>query len=206
MKKNHRRVAKARRALLTLSLVLVTMMVAVGGTIAWLTDTSEVVKNTFTESDVDISLAETTGTSYQMVPGAKIPKDPKVTVEPNSEACYVFVKIEKSTDKSFDEYMEYVIADGWTELTKDSGIYYRTVDAATAKSGTSFEVLKNNQVTVKTGVTKAMMDALHGEYVNEQGETVASNYPTLTFTAYAIQSQNLTTESMTEIYALAQKK
>lgn len=78
---------------LALTLVLVGV---IGGTVAWLTDTTESVVNTFTDSDIDITLEETTGEDYKMVPGYTISKDPQVTVETSSEKCYLFVKLEKS--------------------------------------------------------------------------------------------------------------
>lgn len=154
--------------------------IAVGGTLAWLTDKTDAVVNTFTESDVDITLAETTGPSYKMVPGDTIAKDPKATVLADSEACWLFVKVVESTDKKFDDYMTYEMAAGWTELTEGSGIYYREVSDTAADQ--VFNVLADNQVKVKTTVTKAMMD-----------ELTTANYPTLTFTAYAIQRASFET-------------
>ena len=152
---------------------------AIGGTIAWLTDKTAAVTNTFTAGDVDIDLTETdvegdgtlTANSYKMVPGNTITKDPKVTVVAGSEACWLFVKVEKSAN--FDTFMTYEMADGWTELTGVDGVYYRQVNTLT--SDQTFSVLKNNNVTVKNTVTKAMLNA--------EGFTA----PTLTFTAYACQ-------------------
>ena len=173
---------RTRRALLTLCLMLAVAVFSVGGTIAWLTDKFGTITNTFTESDVDIKLDETVPTNKKakMVPGTTIDKDPTVKVMADSEACWVFVKIEKSTDKAFDNYMTFSVAEGWTELTTGSGIYYRAVDDTDADQ--SFAVLKDNKVSVMSNVTKAMMD-----------ELTAANYPTLTFTAYAIQKDGFTT-------------
>ena len=84
----------------TLALVLaLTLLVAgvVGGTLAWLTDQTAEVKNTFTVGDINIGLTETT-TDYKMVPGNTIAKDPTVTVKANSEACWLFVKVTESTN------------------------------------------------------------------------------------------------------------
>ena len=94
--------------------------VAVGGTLAWLTDETQNVVNTFTDSDINITLTETDvennqtpdANSYQMIPGHTIAKDPKVTVLADSEACWLFVEITESAN--FDSYMTYGIADGWT--------------------------------------------------------------------------------------------
>lgn len=66
---------------------------AVGGTIAWLTATTEPVVNTFTYGKIKIELTETTGTEYKIIPGVNISKDPKVTVKADSEACWLFVKV-----------------------------------------------------------------------------------------------------------------
>lgn len=164
---------------LALALVLVGI---IGGTMAWLTDTTDEVVNTFTDSDIDITLAETTGEDYKMVPGYTISKDPKVTVETGSEKCYLFVKLEESTN--FDDFLTYEIADGWTALDGVDNVYYRTVD--TADMGTAYSVLKDDQVTVKGEVTKEMMNAL-----------TDATYPTLTVTAYASQFNKNATETFT---------
>lgn len=171
---------------LALALVLVGI---IGGTMAWLTAQTPEIFNTFTDSDIDITLAETTGKDYKMVPGYTISKDPKVTVEEGSEKCYLFVKLEESTN--FDDFLTYEIADGWTALTDansdgiaDDGVYYRIVD--TADMGTAYSVLEDDQVTVKGEVTKKMMNALTKE-----------TYPTLTVTAYASQFNKNATETFT---------
>ena len=73
----------------TLALVLaLTLLVAgvVGGTLAWLTDQTAEVKNTFTVGDINIGLTETTA-DYKMVPGNTIAKNPTVTVKADSEAA-----------------------------------------------------------------------------------------------------------------------
>lgn len=156
-------------------LALVACMTA-GATLAWLTAKTSSVTNTFTYGDINIELKETTGESYKMVPGNTIAKDPKVTVKANSEACWLFVKVEKSGN--FDSFMEYGIASGWTKLDGVDGVYYREVASPT--DDTVFDVLKDNSVTVKTTVTK------------EQFNSLTSN-PTLTFTAYACQKDNVST-------------
>ena len=113
-----------------------------------------------------------------MVPGNTIAKDPKVTVKANSEACWLFVKVEKSGN--FDSFMEYGIASGWTKLDGVDGVYYREVASPT--DDTVFDVLKDNSVTVKTTVTKEQFNSL-----------TSTTMPTLTFTAYACQKDNVST-------------
>ena len=163
----------------TLALVLaLTLLVAgvVGGTLAWLTDQTAEVKNTFTVGDINIGLTETT-TDYKMVPGNTIAKDPTVTVKANSEACWLFVQVTKS--ENLDTFITYAIAEGWTEL--QDGVYYREVPASAADQ--TFSVLADNAVTVNNTVTKTML------------ETAKTDAPTLTFQAYAVQEDNVASAS-----------
>ena len=164
---------------LTVSLAVLALVacMAAGATLAWLTAKTSSVTNTFTYGDINITLDETT-TSYKMVPGNTIAKDPKVTVKANSEACWLFVKVEKSGN--FDEFMTYGIASGWTKLDGVDGVYYREVASHT--DDTVFDVLSGNSVTVKTTVTKERFNGL-----------TSTTMPTLTFTAYACQKDNVST-------------
>lgn len=178
-------------------MILILVIGVVGGTLAWLTDKTETVTNTFTVGNVDINLAENTGTEYKMVPGTTLDKDPKVTVSADSEACWLFVKVEKTggtvtvkepnengelvdKTKSFDDFITYSMADGWTALDGNEGVYYREVEAATAAQ--PFYVLKDNQVVIKGTVSKDMMDAV-----------TTQTQPTLAFTAYAVQKEGFAT-------------
>lgn len=184
----------------TLALVLALTLVVVGvvsGTLAWLTAESETVTNTFTTSDIKVELKESTGNEYKMIPGYTIEKDPVVWVKNGSEECWLFVKLTKSTN--FDTYLEYTVADGWAQLEKDKDgediddlIYYRKVGLA--QIGAGHHVLKDDQVTVKGAVTKAMMEELNAD---------GAVKPTLTITAYASQlHKNATTEfSVAEAWA-----
>lgn len=165
---------------LIVSAVLI-LTTVVGGTLAWLVDATDEVKNVFTYGDINIELEETTGDTYKMIPGSKITKDPTVTVAKDSEKCWLFVEIKESETAKFSDFMTYEIADGWTKLdVQGKLVYYRVVDATTADA--DFAVLKNNEVSVKDTVTKGQLNAL-----TEQ------TYPTLSFTAYAVQFENIAT-------------
>ena len=169
----------------TLVLALAVMLIVgatIGGTVAWLTAQTPSVTNTFTVGDINITLNETKS-DFKMVPGNVIDKDPVVTVVDGSEDCYLFVKIEKST--TLDKYISYTVASGWTELDNVDGVYYRVVNATDGTK--SFSVLANDQVTVNEGVTKADMEALKAENATQ---------PTLTFTAYAVQKDNIDTAAL----------
>lgn len=167
---NRRRSVSSRAFIALLALVLVIGCVA-GGTVAWLVAKTDTVVNTFTYGNINIALAETTGTNYKVIPGTVIEKDPKVTVKAGSEACYLFVKVEKV---GMFTGMSYEIADGWTALEGENGVYYRQVGSVTAD--TSFEVIKGNKITVSSDLTK---------------ENIPTANPTLKITAYAVQQENI---------------
>lgn len=170
-----------KKKVLSIVAVVLVLCCAIGGTLAWLTDKTASVTNTFTVGDINIELAESENLNLKMVPGNTITKDPKVTVQANSEKCWLFVKVDKSSN--YGDFLEvYQMAAGWTALDGQDGVYYQVVDASTANQ--VFEVLNNNQVTVKDTVTKAQMEGI-------KDNTIAA--PTLTFTAYAVQHDNVAT-------------
>ena len=174
---NRRRGVSTRAVVALLALVLVIGCVA-GGTVAWLVAKTDPVVNTFTYGDINITLTETTGPNYKIVPSVDISKDPKVTVKANSEDCWLFVKVEESGTFVANK-VTYAIADGWTQGddTKiPANVYYRAVDAVTAD--TDFGVLKDNKVIVSENLTK------------EEIKDIAAQ-PKLTFTAYAVQKDGI---------------
>lgn len=182
MKHNaNRRSVSSRMFIAMLALVLV-IGCAVGGTVAWLAAKTDPVVNTFTYGDINITLAESTGEDYKIVPGVNISKDPTVTVKAGSEACWLFVEVKEENWPDFKDgdarKVSYAIADGWTALTDVPGVYYREVPAATAD--TSFGILKDNVVKVSENLTKTEVNS-----VNIQ--------PKLTFTAYAVQQASIDT-------------
>ena len=170
---NRRRSVSTRAFVALLALVLVIGCVA-GGTVAWLVATSATVTNTFTYGKIDITLTETERT-YNIVPGVAVDKDPKVTVTAGSEACWLFVKVDKVGTFVTDK-VTYAIADGWTALPGVDGVYYREVGSVT--ENTAFSVLKDNKITVSSELTKTEI----------QNTTAA---PKLTFTAYAVQKDGI---------------
>lgn len=143
----------ASKRVLVLALALVLLLgCGIGGTIAWLTANSGTVTNTFTVGDIDIKLEEhpfkanstteldTTATpvtaidTYKVVPGGSQPKDPFVTVEKESEKCYVYVCIENQLVIGDDVVGTIDVTSDWTAIrTNDNKTLYRynsVVDAA----------------------------------------------------------------------------
>ena len=74
--------------------------------------------------------------------------------------------------------MTYTIADGWRKL--QNGVYYREVNALNAAADLEYSVLKDNIITVSQDLTK------------QEVNNAAVTQPTLTFTAYAVQKDNVT--------------
>lgn len=208
----------------TVALLMACVMalgVAVGGTMAWLTDESGDVVNTFTVGDINIELTETdkgvgidtteddNANEYYFVPGDTLTKDPKVTVKAKSEDCYLFVKVDVENNSCTDDTLtpnvsanpiiSWTIADGWTaygdvkNAPKD-GTYYYYRQVSKSDNDQSWEILTKNTVNISEAVTKGMVTKIN----NEQTK------PTLTFTAAAVQIKNLADDaSKTEAENLA---
>ena len=183
---NRRRSVSSRAFIALLALVLVIGCVA-GGTVAWLVAKTDPVVNTFTYGNINIELTEDAGGTekqFKIIPGTDIPKDPKVTVKGGSEACWLFVKVEEvgAISTITTDPVHYAIDTGWAQLKdkdgKDvSGVYYRLVDAV--DNDAVFNVLKDNKIIVS------------GELTKETIKDYAVQQPKLTFTAYAVQQENI---------------
>lgn len=202
-----------KKTLALLLAVVLTVGCAVGGTIAWLLDKTDEVVNTFTVGNLSIDLTETPNADSndedsendiwqaQIVPGYKYAKDPLVTVNPGSEACWLFVEVLEPTisvtvgegdsarNYTTSDFMEYTLNfSGWEKgngTDIPANVYYKEI-AEILENGTPFThyILvggeedtdyENGYVTIPEGVTKEMLDELtQKEY-------------TLSFKAYASQ-------------------
>ena len=159
-----------KRKLLPFIIAAAVLIVGIGITVAYLVASTPQLENTFTVGKVEISLNETTGDAYKMAPGFSIHKDPTITVDATSEACWLFVRITKQGN--FDYFCTAETEEGWTALPNNNGVYYRKVESTSANQ--SFKVLKDDQILVK-------------ETITEEDLTTLNKNPTLTFTAYAVQ-------------------
>ena len=114
------------KALLMACCAVLLVFASVLGTLAYLTDTTEKVTNTFTVGKVDISLDEAKvnkdgdlvnengsvvsdladaargygNSEIRLVPANKVTKDPTITVASGSEKCWVRVKVVVTFDKT----------------------------------------------------------------------------------------------------------
>ena len=170
---------------LVVAMLAVTLLIgcAIGGTVAWLTAKTDPVVNTFTYGDIDIELNETKPANREakIIPGVDIEKNPKVTVKANSEDCWLFVKVEEAGTFVANK-VTYSIDDGWTQgdgTNIPSDVYYRSVTASNADQ--PFGVLSGDKIIVSEELTKAEINGLND----------AAKTPKLTFTAYAVQKDDI---------------
>lgn len=191
--------------------------IGVGGTLAWLLDTTDPVTNTFTVGKVDINLEEhsydpdnqnkvtTTvdnANDYPLIPGTSYGKDPKVTVTADSEDCYLFIRIQEINNP--DSYLDYEYnldlgtdeqTDDWTLIEDNKNgdkVYYRIVPKGTGASG--WNLLKGDG-THATGVVTVKGSIINADKTPGEGEVNMPDdnaQPQIIFTAYAVQKANRT--------------
>lgn len=88
-----------KKIVATAAALSLTAAVAVGGTLAWLTDTTTAEENTFTykfgveDKPITIELTDVFP-EKEMYPGAELNKDVSVTVKANSMNCYVYLEVQ----------------------------------------------------------------------------------------------------------------
>ncbi len=191
---------------------------AIGGTMAWLVDSTGEVTNTFTVGDINITLTETDegigidteteenqqagkfdgNNEYHFVPGDTLPKDPKVTVSADSEACWLFVKVTDAHNEITDtengnKIVNWTVNtsnDEWKPVPNENGYWYREVDKGAGANGfyvfTDGGILNDSytgEVTVSTKVTKDMVTTIN----------TAATKPTIKIMAAAVQKAHIGT-------------
>ena len=187
---NRRRMSNKKFiALLSVFVMLALTMVvgcAVDGMVAWLVSESESSVTTFALGDINIKLTgESESQPLKIIPGVDIKRSLKVTVDPNSEACWLFVKVEGTNWSYFPDAngtakVSYSVdvQNGWIALSGHPGVYYREVSAENAKTGMVYDV--NYNVTVSQMLTMAEVDSI-----------ASGTQPQLSFTAYAVQRDGI---------------
>ncbi len=192
---------KLRKVLLTLCSALLLVSLSVGMTIAYLTDTTEVVTNTFTVGNVNIKLDEAeyvegvatgkrteTGSSYKLMPGLSYEKDPTVTVETGSESCFVRMRvtIEGIADilaqyaAAEKEFLPQYCVEGWDDTIWLSKGY----DATTGELEFWYKEEVATPKTLEPLFTKIVVD---GEVFDEDNMDLLKNVK-IKIAADAIQS------------------
>lgn len=110
----------SKKKIISLCLVVCLLATAIGGTLAYFTDTDNQVKNTFTVGNVSIDLTETnkingvevTGNAFENVmPGTEITKTPVVTNN-SSEDAYVRVVVRVTNQEELYDILDAKDEDG----------------------------------------------------------------------------------------------
>ena len=138
----------SKKKIISLCLVVCLLATAIGGTLAYFTDTDNQVKNTFTVGNVSIDLTETnkingvevTGNAFENVmPGTEITKTAVVTNN-SSEAAYVRVVVRATNQEELyallEKYSETDVFVGWDfEFDKVGGMRYTSTRTPGTKDG-----------------------------------------------------------------------
>lgn len=182
MKNKTNRTVSIKIAALIAAIVLVIGCTA-GGTVAWLVSKPNAITNVFTVGNINATLTEE-AKEFKIVPGVNITKDPVATVKANSEDCYLFVQLTEENWPAFTETgsstrkVKYEIANGWTKLKSENGVYVYYREVTKKDTDQPFDVLKDNKVTVSNTLTKENADAITGD-------------PKLTVAVYAVQKESM---------------
>lgn len=197
---------KKTKKVLILGLCAVLLVAAsVLGTMAYLTDTKSVT-NTFTVGNVAIKLDEANvnpdGTkkdenrvatnTYKLMPGHEYIKDPTVHVEPESEDCFLFVKVENGisgieTTDAGDKISAQMAAKNWKAVEGVANVYVYTEDAT---NGMPTAVpAGDNKVVFEKFIIDGGVDS--AKFENSVGNIVV--------TAYAIQADGFAGKTANEI-------
>ena len=190
----------ARKVLLLVLCAALLVSATVMGTIAYLSD-SEAVVNTFTVGNVNIDINETDidkdndtkANKYEgLIPGMTIDKDPTVTVDANSDDCYLFVKVENGLSaieiKEGETIAAQMAANGW-QLVQDN-VYIYTVDGEKA--------------IVAAGASKPVFKTFTLDGAIDETELAIANNAEIKVTAYAIQTVGFESSTAAQIWEALQ--
>ena len=200
----------------TVVALALTLVMALGGTAAYLTAASDKVTNDFTPQILKVDVDETEGTQvgedpnereFKIMPGTTDAKDPKVNLSSEDEESfvtnvdsYVYVIVSEANNTVNGKIIvQYDIADGWTELTD-----YTTKEFDVNGDGTPDVTIGDTDkvyyrtVTAEEAAT-ASYSVLDGDQVTynaaltSEDMSAITNEPTLKFQAYAVSQEGFDT-------------
>ena len=170
-----------KKLTLVVSLLLV-MALSIGGTLAYLTYTTEAITNTFSIGNIELTLKEmiknADGTeveattaeqkSFTVVPGGSDAKKPIITVKAKSEACWLYAYVENNV----------LVAVGGTQTP-----------VATLDIGSDWIVVAQNADKTKT---------LY-RYTNDAVATSDADQPFTVFTTVSYDGAKITKDNRADI-------
>lgn len=165
-----------KKVLVSAGALALAVGVTAAGTLAWLQDNTDTVTNTFTWSDgnnITLTLDETSGTKYTIIPGETQAKDPTLHLTTETESyVYVLINNELGDAVTMNE-----LDQNWTKMENANlpegmtgDLYYWTAGATTT----------NPDMSVFDTITYS------SELDSESG--AALNGKTITITGYAVQA------------------
>lgn len=179
---------KMKKVLMMVLCAALLVGASVAGTLAYLTS-QDSAENTFTVGKVGITLQEykvdeQTGKknetvvanleNLELVPGRTIEKNPFITVDADSETCWLFVKIENKLGDAVT--INGLTDNGWTAVEGHEG-YYRYEYSVGAET----VVTVFNSVTCSTAQTYEQLNGITDKNI--------------VITAYAVQSEGVTSQN-----------
>ena len=194
---------KSKKLLIALGMVVAAVAIAAGsiaGTVAYMTSASK-VSNVFTIGNVKIHMdegkvdaegklltdeaaARTDSNSYLLMPGKSYDKDPIITVQADTQACYLFMvtrnQISSIEDPSKPTMAQQMVANGW-------GIYKDT------SAGSRVWIYCGSSANVNAETMHAITPVtICGESVTATGATKVTTIPVFTkFHITTTESDNL---------------
>lgn len=198
---------------------------AIGGTLAWLTASTEEVTNTFTMGNVNITLDETKvgGTghddrwspssaddeqSYTLSPGTTVDKDPTVTVKTGSDNCFVFVAVKDTltTNNPSITYIDSALEGDEEDATK-AWQKATLPEGASMPAGYTLYYYYNTDtqtsVVSKSNSDTVLPDLFDGLNIPSSMTGLTGDGNTIDVDAFAIQSDNLAGDNTDESARLA---
>jgi len=197
---------KTKRILMAVCAVVL-VIASVAATVAYLTD-DDSVTNTFTVGNVVITLDEADtdhdnneqdnvtvngvvrdrANKYHLIPGSEYTKDPTVHVDPKSEACYLFVKVENGlANLSGGTTIEaQMAAKGWVLVDGTTNISVYTENGAHAAVAGGSDKIVFEKIVISGNATNDDLAA----YQNKN----------IVVTAYAIQASGFDGKTAAEIW------
>lgn len=206
-----------KKKIVSVCLVVCLLATAIiGTTLAYFTDETEVVTNTFTSGNVDITLDEapvgpdgqaTSGArvlenEYHLYPGKQYDKDPTVHIGAESEDCYVFVKVENGLSDlevaagAGDTIAEQMTANGWSSVEGVTNVYVYAEDGNPAVVSYNAEPGANNDLVVFENFTIAESATATS--------LEAARTASITITAYAIQAEGMSGKTAAQLWTAGQ--
>lgn len=203
-----------------LAALVLLLVVAVGGAIAYFTDT-DTKTNTFTIGNVDISLTEKDwdaladannngihDVAEDMMPGESVTKDPTINNLSTKNPAYVFAKVEVpcttivAPATTSEELFTYTTNAGWTELS--SAVACTSGGTAThvyyyGTGGTLTALAKAADASTPTPTSNPVFSSVTLRSTLKGNEGLTGN-KNIVVTGYGIQTEGLTSTAPADVW------